>query len=164
MPISEMQLSEMQEKFARQYAATRNATYAATAAGYKQPGVKGAQLRADVAVSARVHQLIQEKFMRYAEDVPDVLASIMYNPASKGADRIKAATLIAAGTGYVAPKSLDQLEPHEMTPDQLAQALDLKRREADALEVVAADRARLVDGVTIDEHTSSIDDRGDIFG
>lgn len=153
MPVEQARLSAMQEKFAQLYAMTRNSTYAAERAGYsvKTAQVAGSKLRANPAVAGRIQQIMREKFERYAADVPDVLASIMYNEANKASDRVKAAKLIADGVGYAPPKALDQLEPHEMTPDQLAQARAAHQLQIDALELVAADRARPIDDVAIVE-------------
>jgi hypothetical protein len=157
VPITEAELTAMQERFAKGFASTRDHVYAATKAGYRSPAVRGYDVLKHPAVAARVDELIKEKFVRYAEDVPDVLATIMYDIKAKGADRIKAATLIAKGAGYDAEKDNSDLQPHEMTPEQLAKALNLKRVQLDALEQVAADKARPIEAIVErDEH--------DLFG
>lgn len=164
MPITEGELTAMQERFARGMAATRDHVYAASRAGFKSPVQRAHDQLKNPAVVARIDELMKEKFKRYAEDVPDIAASIMYDVRAKGADRLKAAAMIAKGAGYDPDRNDADLQPHEMTPDQLAKALNLKRIQLDALEQIAADKARPIDDIVTVE---TLDDKAgehDLFG
>ena len=148
MPLKTGALTPQEVKFVEALAETGDAKYAFKTAGYK-----GARNLSFVmkrpAIQAAV---IETQRARLAnEALPAAVACILEiirNPKAPAAARVQAAKLTF---DRVLPSQVDSggKEPHEMTPEELAAAID-------KLEAIAADKAKPIEPAQIAE-------QGDIF-
>lgn len=131
-------LSPMQKTFAQHYAATGDATYAATKAGYRTPAVRGSENKSDPAVAAEVRRIARETLRTDGAEVGvRVLIEIASDAKQPAGARVQAADKLVRHSGLSA-EGADGREPHEMSGADLAKAIDELTR-------IAADRAKPVD-------------------
>ncbi len=97
-------LKDGHERFAQEYLKDLNQTAAARRAGYKHPGVKGAQLYAREDVQARIKELQAEVAKRNDIDVDTIIDNLMEdrklaNEAKQHSAAVSADIAIAKVTG-----------------------------------------------------------------
>ena len=118
-------LKDGHERFAQEYLKDLNQTAAARRAGYKHPGVKGAQLYAREDVQARIKELQAEIAKRNDIDVDTILDNLMEdrklaNEAKQHSAAVSADIAIAKVTG----NWVDRIQHEDGKSDaQLAEAL-----------------------------------------
>lgn len=143
MPYKGGRLTRMEEQFAQHYARTGDATYAATKAGYGSPAHRGSENANDPAIMARAAQIRRAKLATASIEAVDTLVAGMRDTKAPRQARNTACGLIlkyAVGDEAGAQAK----DPHEMTPEEINEALRASRLRAEALESVKADRARPV--------------------
>lgn len=141
MTNSKARLSPMQRTFARHMADTGDATYAASKAGYAQPMTRGSENKSDPDIAGEVRRLARDKLRTEGAEVGvRVLIEIASDAKQPAGARVQAADKLVRHSGISAEGS-DGLEPHEMTADQIARAIDeLTRAAASGAKPVAARR------------------------
>ena len=137
MPIKTGALTPQEEKFVQALADSGDPAYAFKKAGYKGSRNLSYVLKRP-AIQAAVVQTQQARLT--SEALPcavNTILEIMRNPKAPAAARVQAAKLTFE---RVLPAHSDgsAKEPHEMTPEELAQAID-------KLESIAAGKARQVE-------------------
>ena len=137
MPIKTGALTAQEGRFVAALADTGDPAYAFRAAGYKGARNLSVVLKRP-AIQAAVVQAQQARLVN--EALPAAVATIleiMRNPKAPAAARVQAAKLTF---DRVLPSQADAggKEPHEMTPEELAAAID-------KLEAIAAGKARMVE-------------------
>ncbi len=145
MPIKGGKQTINERAFAQHYAMTGDRTYAATKAGYAEPSGAASRALQRPAVQAEIAKIQQERL--FSEALPaavQCLISIVQDAKAAAGARVQASKVILDRTLGL-DEALKGKEPHEMTPEELAKAID-------ALERVAAERARQVTS------SSAIDD------
>lgn len=145
MPIKGGKQTTNERAFARHYALTGDRNYAATKAGYAAPAVAASQALQRPAVQAEIARQQQELlFSKALPAAVKCLIDIAGDVKAPAGARVQASKVILDRTLGL-DEALKGKEPHEMTPEELAKAID-------ALERVAAERARQVTpSTTIDE-------------
>jgi hypothetical protein len=131
----------MEETFAQHYARTGDATYAATKAGYSNPQPRGSENAHDPAIIARASQIRRAKLAQASIEAVDTLVDGMRDAKAPRQARNTAAGLIlkyAVGDDG----GSEAKDPHEMSSDEIARALQAAKLRAEALESVKADRSR----------------------
>ena len=136
-------LNPMQRRFAKHYAATGNAEFAATKAGYSVPHVSASQLTRN----DRVMQLTREEIRKFLrEDAPAIavgtMVEIATDPKQPPGARVNAADRLGRWSGVSLEDANLVKDPGEMTGDELDRALAIMTRQRDAMERVKADRAK----------------------
>lgn len=144
MPDKTGRLTPMEGVFAKHYGETGDATYAATKAGYSQPVVVGSQKRQDPRVLAASRAAARDRLRSEGAEVGvRVLIDIASDAKQPAGARVNAAVNLVKHSG-ISAEGADTLEPHEMTPEQIAKAIG-------ELERNAAAQAKAVDAHRIDE-------------
>lgn len=127
----------------KEYAATGHAQYAATQAGYARPSAAASQALARPAIQAAIRE---EQAARLNNELLPLavraIERLLLDPKTPAGATVQAAKLVMdrtlGDTGAAGGK-----EPHEMTGEELARALDRLRREA-------ADRAKpMIEGEAV---------------
>jgi phage terminase small subunit len=150
MPKKGGKFTPQERTFVKHMAETGDKTYSATKAGYKTPEVVGHIVAAKPAIRAEIVHAQQEKL--FNELLPlavRVHAEILSDIKTPAGARVQAVKLVYDRTLGL-DEALKGKEPHEMTPEELAKAID-------ALERVAAERARQVVPI-VDVEPETIDD------
>lgn len=146
-------MTKQEQAFAAAYASTGDQTYAAAKAGYGSPRVRGYDVAARPAVQAEIARVQQERL--FSEALPaavQCLISIATDPKAAAGARVQASKVILDRTLGI-DEAMKGKEPHEMTPDELAKAIEQLQR-------LASDKARpIVELEAIDEGAA-----GDVFG
>lgn len=129
MPKKTGTMTPQERIFAQEYAAIGDAQRAAVAAGYQAPKASGYKALARPAVASEIVRLQTERLTN--EVLPlavDVHIRLLKDPRTPGGvlvQAVKVAYERALGTGAAEGK-----EPHEMTADEIATALQALKREA----------------------------------
>lgn len=136
MPLKNGNLTPKERKFLQAYAETQNRDFAERKAGYA-PGL-GWQVLSREDVQREI--VARQVAILTNEALPAAVATIleiMRNPKAPAAARVQAAKLTF---DRVLPSQADAggKEPHEMSPEELAAAID-------KLESIAAGKARMVE-------------------
>lgn len=136
MPYKAGRLTPMEREFVKHFAATNDGRYAAQRAGYGSPSVRGAELahKPDIVAAARAKALedlagtiLPLAVARHIEILKKAPIGQPLNQA------IKLAYQYGIGDGASRPTK----EPHEMTAEELAEAIStLKRAAADKAKPV----------------------------
>lgn len=148
-----------ERKIAEAYATTGDKRYAGYAAGVS--AISGTTNKAlqRPAVQAEVARIQQERLFNEALPAAvQCLISIIGDSKAPAGARVQASKVVFDRTLGL-DEALKGKEPHEMTPEELAKAID-------ALERVAAERARQVSPV-VDVEPETIDEEEgekDVFG
>lgn len=126
------QLTNKQMQFAHALARTGDATYAAKRAGYAFPEVTGSKLAKDARIDAnrRGQQLaiLNNKLLPLALDL---FERVLTDDQETTRNRLTAASKVADLT-LKQDQNTAQLEPHEMTADQIqARIAELRQRSAE---------------------------------
>jgi len=133
-----MALNRQQKTFSNHYAATGDAVYSATKAGYRSPAPRASQNLALPSVQAEIIRVQTAKL--FSEALPAAvkcLVDIIGNEKAPAGARVQAAKVVLDRT-LGSEDGGKAKEPHEMSPDELA-------KEIEKLTRVASDRAKLVD-------------------
>lgn len=155
MPIKGGRLTAQERTFAREYASTGDATYAATKAQYAQPATSSSRVLGRPVVQESIKR--QQLARLNNELLPlalDTISGILNNAKATDSNKLTAAGLVmkysvgAMGEG-------EAKEPHEMSADELQAQIARLRNEA-------AERARPVLDAEPNE-PSSIDDAASVF-
>lgn len=149
MPIKGGKLTPQERTFAKHLGATGDKTYAATKAGYSVPGVQGFQVAARPAVAEEAQR--QALARLHNEVLPLAVErhlALLTDKRTKGPTLTKAIDL-AYKYGLNAEHAAKSKEPHEMSAEELATAID-------ALKRAAADRARPI--IDVEPTTSGVFD------
>lgn len=129
MPKKGGVMTPKERAFVKDYVANGDAQEAAKSAGYSQPRSQGYQALARPAIAGEVARLQMERLTN--EILPlavDVHCRLLKDPKTPGGVLVQAVKLAyerALGTGAMEGK-----EPHEMTADEIATALQALKREA----------------------------------
>jgi NAD(P)H-hydrate repair Nnr-like enzyme with NAD(P)H-hydrate epimerase domain len=121
-----------QATFASVYVGTGDAMYAATAARYAQPSSAAVKVPAQPIVAAEIARLQTQRL--FAEALPAAvgcLIEIITSPKAPAGARVQAAKVVmdrTLGTDGAGQAK----EPHEMTAEELAKAIDELERMASA--------------------------------
>ena len=135
MPKKSGKLTPQERGFAKHYAATGDATLSAKRAGYGTPTSRGSELLARPAVVAEAQRISLARL--HNEIVPLAIErhlKMLTDKATAGPALTKAIEL-AYKYGFNSDNAAPNKQPHEMTGEELAQAID-------ALKRAASDRAR----------------------
>lgn len=138
---------------AEAYAMTQDKRFAAHAAGVSDRSNAVGKALARPAVQAEIARVQQERL--FSEALPaavQCLISIATDPKAAAGARVQASKVILDRTLGI-DEAMKGKEPHEMTPDELAKAIEQLQR-------LASDKARpIVELEAIDEGAA-----GDVFG
>jgi phage terminase small subunit len=153
-----MALNRQQKTFSNHYAATGDAVYSATKAGYASPAPRASQNLALATVQAEIVRLQTAKL--FNEALPAAvkcLVDIIQSDKAPAGARVQAAKVVLDRT-LGSDEGGRTKEPSEMTPEELA-------NEIDKLTRIASERAKPVENHSqLDEpEPSSIDDAPSIF-
>lgn len=150
----------MERTFAKYAARTGDNVYAATKAGYVQPGTMGAIQAHKPAVQAEIAR--QQLEILWGEGLPLAVSThlaLLRNESTPAGARVQAAKLMYDLTINKRDGAGSDKAPHEMTPEELAKAIADAKLRAAALEHVKADRANpIIEGEAIEKP------RADLFG
>lgn len=137
MPLKNGKLTHKERAFVRTYAATNDATYAATKAGYGTPSQRGSELANTPAIIAEAQRLalsdLSGKILplavaRHMQILND--KTVTGQPLNRAIEMAYKYGLVDAGEG-------GSKQPHEMTAEELAHAIAaLKRAAADQAKPV----------------------------
>ena len=152
MQKTQRTLTNRQSLFARRIAHGEPVQQAAAGAGYADhtPGWRALQAPHVQAEIARIQT--ERLFNEVLPLAVQVHIDLLTNPATPAGARVQAVKLAYDRTLGGDAATSDK-QPHEMTADELARAIDDAKLRAAALESVKADRARPV-----------INDAADLFG
>ncbi len=141
MPDKTGRLTPMEGIFAKHYGETGDATYAATKAGYSQPVVIGSQKRQDPRIQAASRAAARDRLRSEGAEVGvRVLIEIASDVKQPSGARVNAAVNLVKHSG-ISAEGTDTLEPHEMTPEQIARTIgELERNAAAQAKEVNAHR------------------------
>lgn len=149
MPDKKGRLTPMEGIFAKHLGETGDATYAATKAGYSQPVVVGSQKRQDPRIQAASRASARDRLRSEGAEVGvRVLIEIASDVKQPAGARVQAADKLVRHSGISAEGS-DGLEPHEMTAEQIARAIEELTR-------AAASGAKPVNARRVDEPDSGV--------
>jgi len=140
MPDQTGRLGRQERTFATHYAATGDKTYAATKAGYSQPAVGAHRALSRPAVLAEITRQQTERLV--SEALPAAvkcLVDIITNDKAPAGARVQAAKVVMDRTLGV-DDGRNGKEPHEMTGEELANAIA-------ELERIAASQAKVIEAV-----------------
>lgn len=116
-------------------AATQERGYSAEKAGYSHPDQAAAKLLQRPQVVAEIARVQTERlFQEVLPAAINCLASIINSPTAPAGARVQAAKVVLANTLGL-DGATQVKEPHEMTPDELAEQIS-------KLERIAAERAK----------------------
>ena len=144
MPLKSGRFTPQERVFIQHMATSNDPTYSATKAGYRHPQMHGHAVAGRDQIKAQVAQIQTDKL--FSEGLPlavTTLCEIMADPRQSSGARVQASKIVLDRTLGDAAQGQDK-QPHEYTPEELAQALSKARLHAAALEHVAADRAKPV--------------------
>jgi hypothetical protein len=143
MPQKEARLTRRQSIFARRMAQGQAVSDASTASGYVDHtgGVRAIQTPHVQAEIARIQT--ERLFNEVLPLAIQVHIDVLTNPATPAGARV-AAIKLAYDRTLGGDATGNDKQPHEMTADELARAIDDARLRAAALESVKADRAKPV--------------------
>ena len=131
-------LNRQQQTFSSVYAATGDAVYSATAAGYSQPSSAAAKaLEKPLIVAEIARAQTQRLFEEALPAAVGCLVEIITNSKAPAGARVQASKVVMDRTLGEAGAAQSK-EPHEMTAEELAKAID-------ELERVASARAKPVE-------------------
>lgn len=134
----------MERKFASTYAETRSTVYSAAKAGYARPTVQGAETLAKAGVQEEIRRrLVQRLHEEAAPLAVATLCQIMGDERQPAGARVQASKIALDFTLRDTEQGAS-VSPHEMTPEQLARAINHGKLKVAAFEHVAADRAKPV--------------------
>lgn len=153
MPLKNGRLTKQENRFVNEMVRTGDKPYSAHKAGYRHAAAHAAEIAARPAIDAEIRQRSAAKLQNEAVPIAiDVLIEIMLDKKQPGSTRVNAAdkALKHANAGV---EGAEGKEPHEMTADELARAIE-------RLNQVKADRARPIvelEASTIDQDTGLFD-------
>lgn len=130
MPLKNGHLTAKERTFAERFAATGDGVYAASKAGYGQPGIRAAELKARPAVHAEIARrhvdLLFNELLPLAVEAHRKLLTDAAVPAGARAQAVKLAydRTIGAAEGADAEK-----DPSEMTLDEIIKRTEQLQRE-----------------------------------
>jgi len=135
MPLKNGHMTPSERAFTQNYAKTGDQAYSAAQAGYGSPHMRGSQLLQKPAIQAEIARQQQEILFREALPAAvNCLISIVKDARAAAGARVQASKVILDRTlGH--DDATGGKEPHEMTPEELAKAID-------NLERIAAEKAR----------------------
>ena len=138
MPTKSGRVTRQETAFASVYAATGDAKYSAHAAGYSQPGRDAGRNMQKPGVLAEIaRQQTQRLFEEALPAAVGCLVEIITNSKAPAGARVQASKVVMDRTLGEAGAAQSK-EPHEMTAEELAKAID-------ELERVASARAKPVE-------------------
>lgn len=144
MPDLKGRLTDQEKKYVEVVARTGDPRLAAKEAGYKAPHVSAYQKLANPTILAEVQRIQTEKLV--TELAPIALATltdIMTSKTAPAGARVQAAKVVLDKGGIgVKGADADGKEPHEMSGDELAQAIqrltsEVEERRRPTIEAVA---------------------------
>lgn len=155
MPMNDGRMTPQERVFSEKMAATGDKHYSAYAAGYSQPAVGAHRALQRPAIQAEIARIQQERlFNELLPAAVNCLSEIITSPKMPAGARVQAAKLVFDRT-LGADDARQGKEPHEMTGEELANAIN-------TLERIAAERAKPVQQL---EGSAIVDDlEEDIFG
>ena len=142
MPDKVGRFTVQEERFVEHYARTNDPTYAAAKAGYAHPQPRGSQNLQKPGLMALVQQARERLCTEGAAVGVGVLLELALDAkrVPPGVRRAAASDLVKY-SGVAADASGDNVEPHEMTADQLAAARRAQELRLAAIDAAAATRA-----------------------
>jgi phage terminase small subunit len=130
VPLKNGKTTPQERIFAERYAATGDRDYAARKAGYKAPSVSAAQNLARPAIQAEIARVQTAKLFQDALPAAvECLVSLVKSSTAPAGARVQAAKVILDRT-LGADGAREGKEPHEMSAEELAQAIERLKREA----------------------------------
>jgi phage terminase small subunit len=130
MPDKLGRINKQESVFIERYAATGDARYAAEKAGYKSPAARASENLAKPMVVAEVQKLQRARLANEALPLAvDRLVGQLKDKNVVGAPLNKAIELTLKYGGAVADEAQGK-EPHEMSGEELARAIDTLERAA----------------------------------
>lgn len=146
MPRKKGGLTRQEKVFAETIAGTGDKHYAAAKAGYSQPAVGAHRALARPIVHAEIARIQTDRlFNELLPAAINCLAEIIASPKAPAGARVQAAKLVMDRT-LGGDDARQGKEPHEMTGEELANAID-------QLERIAAERAKPVQPVAVENHS-----------
>lgn len=138
MPLKDGKMTKPERAFSAHFAATGDPQYSAAKAGYGSPRQRAAELITKPAVQEEIRrQQVARLFQEALPAAVQCLVSIMTDAKAPAGARVQASKVVLDRT--LGDKEEGQRkEPHEMSADEIAKAID-------ELERVAASRAKSID-------------------
>lgn len=142
MPKKGGKATPQERRFVKEYAATGHAQFAAAQAGYARPSAAASQALARPAIQAAIRE---EQTARLNNELLPLavraIERLLLDPKTPAGATVQAAKLVMDRT-LGDTSAAGGKEPHEMTGEELARALDRLRQEASerskpVIEVVA---------------------------
>lgn len=139
--MAKSELTEMQEKFCREYAESGNATASAINAGYSKStaSVQGSRLLKHVKIQKRVAELREElgiKVPTRKEEMVEELYNIMSDKDTQAQHKLKAIELIAKIEGYYkdspeikVDNTVNTFDPSKMSDEELIKKMQEVEKE-----------------------------------
>jgi len=126
-------LTPMQREFSRQMAATGDATYSATKAGYRAPAVLGSRLANQADVAEDVRRRARQRLMTEGAEVGvRVLLELASDVKQKGSTRGAAAKSLVQLSGIAGAQALSEGDLADMPADQIRTLLAEAQRALEA--------------------------------
>lgn len=143
--MARRRVTPMQAKFARHFARTGDATYAATKAGYASPDTVGSKM----VQNELVQRLTRAEQQRFAREEAGSIAIGVFVEVALGKlfpanARVAAAKELRQMSGIGAVEGDDGRELHEMTGDELRREIARMQAHQDAMQRALADQSRPV--------------------
>lgn len=153
MPRKGNQMTYAEKRISEVMASTGDKRYAAIAAGVSPTSGAVEKALQRPAVQAEIARVQQERL--FSEALPaavQCLISIATDPKAAAGARVQASKVILDRTLGI-DEAMKGKEPHEMTPDELAKAIEQLQR-------LASDKARPI----VELETAEVLDESDVFG
>lgn len=135
MPIKGGKLTPMERSFAKHYAATGDATHSARKAGYGTPASRASELLARPAVAAEAQRISLARLQNEVLPLAIERHLKLLTDQKIAGPALSKAIELAYKYGFNSDKAGTDKQPHEMTGEELAEAIAALRR-------AAADRAK----------------------
>lgn len=130
MPLKSGNLTPQERVFSAAFASTEDKNYAGFAAGYSNPEVAAHKALARPRVLQEIARIQTERL--HSELLPaavEALHRILTNAKAPAGAQVQAAKLVFDRT--LGAQDLEGKQPHEMTGEELARALDILRKQAE---------------------------------
>lgn len=137
MPIKGGRLTPKERAFAKHYAATGNQSFAAAKAGYAVPVQAGSELLSRPAVAAEAQRISLERLQNEVLPLAIERHLKLLTDKNTNGPALSKAIELAYKYGLSGENAAKDKQPHEMTGEELAEAIA-------ALKRAAADRAKPV--------------------
>lgn len=148
MPDKTGRLTPQEDRFVDRYVATGDAVYSAEKAGYGSPAARASQNLAKAAIQSEIRARQTERL--WGDVLPLAIGELergLREPTTPWGAK-SALIKLAMDRTLGASDAAEGKQPHEMTPDELARAIEQLKREA-------SDRAKPIEVVEVEESATT---------